>query len=92
MSDLTPADAVREVMDGDYPDYAAAAAKKAGLPETVQWAEVRTEYGLKEPDGTIWHVEDTTRERLEREFAESGDVTMAREVFTSAWREVRSDG
>lgn len=29
MSDITPADALRELRDGDYPDYVAAAAKKA---------------------------------------------------------------
>lgn len=35
MSDITPADALRELGD-DQAEYAAAAAKKLGLPETLE--------------------------------------------------------
>ena len=85
MSDITPADALRELGD-DQAEYAAAAAKKLGLPESVEYVEMRTEYGLRAAG------EDLTWSYRDRKHAESirlpGDTLFVREIITTAWREV----
>lgn len=95
MSDITPADALRELGD-DQAEYAAAAAKKLGLPESVEYVEMRTEYGVR------WVAADEFEQCDNRAEAEKiqrfydgtavgnyGEVhVVAREVITTAWREV----
>lgn len=101
MSDITPADALRELGD-DQAEYAAAAAKKLGLPESVEYVEMRTEWRLRfRHEGTGKEIETTfgpdwidTREHAEvtarslREFGVSDARPVVREVITTAWREV----
>lgn len=83
MSDITPADALRELGD-DQAEYAAAAAKKLGLPESVQVAEMHLEYGLRDEHGQTWggHTRHSAGKWLD------GETLVVREVITTAWREV----
>lgn len=86
MSDITPADALRELGD-DQAEYAAAAAKKLGLPESVEYVEMRTEYGWAAPRGFEGIVAFARREDAEAMASVYGRVVV-REVITTAWREV----
>lgn len=85
MSDITPADALRELGD-DQAEYAAAAAKKLGLPESVEYVEMRTEYGVREETGMAWPYRSLA-EAKEAKFSER-ETLVVREVITTAWREV----
>ncbi|HEX6684981.1 MAG TPA: hypothetical protein VF062_19485 [Candidatus Limnocylindrales bacterium] len=100
MSDITPADALRELGD-DQAEYAAAAAKKLGLPESVEYVEMRTEYGVRYTNGIGKQFErplapSWTNDRAGAD-AEVTDLralgvtsarVIVREVITTAWREV----
>lgn len=98
MSDITPADALRELGD-DQAEYAAAAAKKLGLPESVEYVEMRTEYAVRYmTDSGKPHVQwrDLSRELCEalaKDYAKAGmgGRVVVREVITTAWREVKTD-
>lgn len=85
MSDITPADALRELGD-DQAEYAAAAAKKLGLPESVEYVEMRTEYGVRVDSESTWAY----RSRVDAEQAcATSETLVVREVITTAWREVK---
>lgn len=85
MSDITPADALRELGD-DQAEYAAAAAKKLGLPESVEYVEMRTEYGVRDRNGTEWWP--GTRKSAEDAVMDGGGSLIIREHITTAAREV----
>lgn len=95
MSDITPADALRELGD-DQAEYAAAAAKKLGLPESVEYVEMRTVYGVHWRHADEWEECDSRADakhlvKLYDGAAEAnyGRVKVAAyEVITTAWREV----
>ena len=95
MSDITPADALRELGD-DQAEYAAAAAKKLGLPESVEYVEMRTEYGVRyttatgEPHVQWRGLPKSVCADTAKDYAKAGmdGRVVVREVITTAWREV----
>lgn len=70
------------------PSDVAATLRKAGLPETLEVAEMRLEYGLRNGSNGEYVWPSLGLENAKK-FRESGDVIVVREVISLAWREVR---
>ena len=99
MSDITPADALRELGD-DQAEYAAAAAKKLGLPESVEYVEMRTEYAVdfgpnrgagrfrkaNDKEDAVESAKYFRNPERRNPYPEARAVVH--EVITTAWREV----